>query len=68
MLSDTLQEKVLLGVIGTAGPTGPDQKLPGSVRVKNGIVKFRQTAALTISTIPVPFEPLRPSVQCGKLM
>jgi beta-galactosidase len=36
VLSDKLQERVLLGVLELAGLTGPDQKLPDSVRVKHG--------------------------------
>ncbi len=36
VLSDKLQEKVLLGVCELAGISRPDQKLPASVRVKNG--------------------------------
>ncbi|MGB9206169.1 MAG: beta-galactosidase [Terriglobales bacterium] len=35
-LSDTLQTKVLLSVLRTAGITGPDQDLPANVRVKHG--------------------------------
>ncbi len=36
VLSDKLQEKVLLGVLEMAGLTGPDQQLPAPVCVKNG--------------------------------
>jgi beta-galactosidase len=36
VLSDQLQEKVLLDVLKFAGLTGPDQNLPASVRVKHG--------------------------------
>ena len=35
-LSDTLQTKVLLSVLRTAGITGPDQDLPANLRVKHG--------------------------------
>ena len=37
VLSDKLQEKVLLDVLETAGLVGPDQYLPAPVRVKHGI-------------------------------
>jgi beta-galactosidase len=37
VLSDALQEKVLVGVLQSAGLTGPDQQLPASVRVKHGV-------------------------------
>ncbi|MGA8230172.1 MAG: beta-galactosidase [Candidatus Acidiferrales bacterium] len=36
-LSDKLQEAIVLEALGGAGLTGPDQKLPSSVRVKHGI-------------------------------
>ena len=36
MLSDRLQEKLLLDVLKIAGLTGPDQALPPPVRVKHG--------------------------------
>jgi beta-galactosidase len=36
-LSDEVQEKVLLDVLGLAGLAGPDQKLPAPVRVRHGI-------------------------------
>lgn len=36
VLSDELQEKVLLGVLKDAGLLGEDQKLPETVRVKHG--------------------------------
>ena len=36
MLSDKLQERVLLDVLERAGLTGPDQSLPATVRVKHG--------------------------------
>ena len=36
VLSDQLQEKVLLDVLMLAGLTGPDQSLPPSVRTKHG--------------------------------
>ena len=35
LLSDKLQKAVLLDVLGQAGLTGPDQKLPAEVRVKH---------------------------------
>jgi len=37
VLSDALQAKVLLDVLQRAGLTGPDQKLPASVRAKHGV-------------------------------
>lgn len=36
VLSDRLQEKILLGVLDMAGLTGADQQLPSAVCVKNG--------------------------------
>jgi beta-galactosidase len=36
VLSEKVQEQVLLGVLQQAGLTGPDQSLPPSVRVKHG--------------------------------
>jgi beta-galactosidase len=36
VLSDRLQEKVLIDVLRIAGLTGPDQNLPSPVRVKHG--------------------------------
>jgi beta-galactosidase len=36
VLSNKLQDKVLLDVLQTAGLTGPDQQLPASVHVKHG--------------------------------
>jgi beta-galactosidase len=36
VLSDKLQERVLLDVLERAGLTGPDQSLPATVRVKHG--------------------------------
>lgn len=43
VLSDKLQEKVLLGVLKLAGLTGPDQQLPSTVRVKHGIHREGRT-------------------------
>ena len=37
VLSDALQTKVLLDVFERAGMTGPDQKLPPTVRTKHGV-------------------------------
>jgi beta-galactosidase len=37
VLSDALQRKVLLDVLGRAGLTGPDQDLPLSVRLRQGV-------------------------------
>ncbi|MEA2174501.1 MAG: beta-galactosidase, partial [Blastocatellia bacterium] len=37
VLSDKLQEKVLLDVLNLAGLAGPDQELTGPVRVKHGL-------------------------------
>ena len=36
VLSDKLQERVLLDVLERAGLTGPEQSLPATVRVKHG--------------------------------
>jgi len=36
VLSDKLQDKVLMGVLQIAGLTGPDQQLPSPVHVKHG--------------------------------
>jgi beta-galactosidase len=36
-LSDKLQEKVVFEVLNAAGLTGPDQLLPGSIKVKHGV-------------------------------
>ncbi len=43
VLSDELQEKVLLDVLQSAGLTGPDQKLPAPVRVKHGVNREGKT-------------------------
>jgi beta-galactosidase len=43
VLSDKLQEKVLLAVLETAGLVGPDQQLPPPVRVKHGINRSGKT-------------------------
>jgi len=43
VLSDRLQEKVLLGVLEIAGLLGPDQQLPQSVRVKHGMNRSGRT-------------------------
>jgi beta-galactosidase len=43
VLSDQLQEKVLLEVLQHAGLTGPDQKLPTPVRVKHGVNRAGKT-------------------------
>lgn len=37
VLSDKLQEKVMLDVLKTAGLVGPDQELPARVRVRSGL-------------------------------
>jgi beta-galactosidase len=37
VLSETLQEKLLLGVLQAAGLTSSDQQLPPTVRVKHGV-------------------------------
>jgi len=37
VLSDRLEEKVMLEVLKLAGLTGPDQELPSSVRVRHGV-------------------------------
>ncbi len=36
-LSDSLQEKVLLNVLQLAGLSGPDQELPGAIRLRRGL-------------------------------
>src|SRR6202165_5117198 len=43
VLSDKLQEKVLLDVLETAGLVGPDQQLPAPVRVKHGVNRSGKT-------------------------
>ena len=43
VLSDQLQDKVLLDVLQQAGLTGPDQKLPAPVRVKHGLNRDGKT-------------------------
>jgi beta-galactosidase len=42
VLSDTLQQKVLERVLEQAQLTGPDQKLPATVKVKHGIGRASQ--------------------------
>jgi len=37
MLSNKIQEQVMLEVLRLAGLTGPDQELPAAIRVKHGI-------------------------------
>jgi beta-galactosidase len=43
VLSDKLQEKVLLDVLGMAGLVGPDQQLPAAVCVKHGLNRSGKT-------------------------
>lgn len=43
VLSDKLQEKVLVDVLKIAGLTGPDQQLPAPVRVKHGVNRDGRT-------------------------
>ncbi|HYK88565.1 MAG TPA: beta-galactosidase trimerization domain-containing protein, partial [Acidobacteriota bacterium] len=43
VLTDTLQEKVLLDALRTAAVTGPDQTLPASVRTKHGVNRGGKT-------------------------
>jgi beta-galactosidase len=43
MLTDKLQQQVLLDVIQLAGLAGPDQTLPPSVRVKHGVNRSGKT-------------------------
>lgn len=43
VLSDQLQENVLLDVLQRAGLTGPDQTLPAPVRVKHGLNRVGKT-------------------------
>jgi beta-galactosidase len=42
VLSGTLQQKVLERVLEQAQLTGPDQKLPATVKVKHGIGRASQ--------------------------
>jgi beta-galactosidase len=44
VLSDTLQERVMLEVLKAAGLTGADQQLPASVRVKHVVLRNGHTA------------------------
>jgi beta-galactosidase len=39
-LSDELQKKILLRVLGANGLTGPDQQLPAAVHVQHGVNRF----------------------------
>jgi beta-galactosidase len=57
LLSDELQQKVLLQVLELAGLAGPDQKLPPSVRVKHGTSNAgaRLHFYLNYSAQPQPF-------------
>ena len=43
LLSEKLQEKVLLDVLQLAGLAGPDQQLPAPVRVKHGVNRNSKT-------------------------
>jgi len=43
VLSQKLQEKVLLDVLNLAGLSGPDQQLPAPVRVKHGVNRKSKT-------------------------
>src|SRR5580658_1347092 len=43
VLSDKLQEKVLMDVLEMAGLAGPDQQLPAAVRVKHGVNRNGKT-------------------------
>ncbi|MBZ5655467.1 MAG: beta-galactosidase [Acidobacteriia bacterium] len=43
VLSDKLQEKVVLDALQLAGMTGPDQMLPPNVRVKHGVNRSGKT-------------------------
>ena len=43
VLTDKLQEKVLLNVLQAAGLAGPDQSLPPNVRVKHGVNRSGKT-------------------------
>jgi beta-galactosidase len=43
VLSDKLQQSVLLDVLKQAGLTGPDQDLPATVRVKSGLNRSGKT-------------------------
>ncbi len=61
VLSDKLQEKVLLDVLEMAGLVGPDQQLPAAVRVKHGINRSGKTIhyyfnySSDIQTFPYPY-------------
>jgi beta-galactosidase len=58
VLSDKLQERVLLEVLERAGLTGPDQTLPATVRVKHGQNRRGRTLHyyLNYSTDPQTFD------------
>jgi len=58
VLSDKLQERVLLDVLERAGLTGPDQTLPATVRVKHGQNRRGRTLHyyLNYSTDPQTFD------------
>jgi beta-galactosidase len=43
VVSDKLQQQLVLEALKSAGLTGPDQKLPDTVRVKHGINRFGKT-------------------------
>ena len=43
VLSDMLQDRVMLGVLHLAGLIGPDQSLPANVRVKHGVNRKGKT-------------------------
>lgn len=43
VLTDKLQQKVVLDVLKVAGLSGPDQSLPASVRVKHGVNRSGKT-------------------------
>ncbi len=57
VLSDTLQEKVLLSVLQLAGLLGPDQKLGANLRVKHGVNRDGKTVHyyLNYSSAPQTF-------------
>jgi len=43
VVSDKLQQQIVLEALKSAGLTGPDQKLPDTVRVKHGVNRFGKT-------------------------
>jgi len=61
VLSDTLQEKVILETLQAAGLNGPDQTLPPSVRAKHGmnrsgkVIHYYLNYSNDSQTLPYPY-------------